>query len=234
MRHFKPEQLAMLIDHVPSNWRMPVLIGFWHGLRVSEILGLTARDIQHGYIKVKRKKRSLPTLQPFVMHKDKRLSELEGLKELAKLPLDTRLFPVTRFAMNKMMTRLNKRLLDLPKCHPHMLRHTCAHVMLDGGKKDQRGAEISGPQERQQYFDVSCSDGRTSSQRNGRPTMKTEMVTLIHTDLSTNPPTVTRESYPRAHADWIMKVNDDGSPIKDVDELERAHRRYSDECREID
>ena len=98
------------------------------------MVGLTARDIQHGYIKVKRKKGSLPTLQPFVTHKDKRLSELEGLKELAKLPLDTRLFPVTRFAMNKMMTRLNNRLLDLPRCHPHMLKHTCAHVMLDGGK----------------------------------------------------------------------------------------------------
>lgn len=135
MRHFKPEQLRQLIDSVPEHYRLLILIAFWHGLRVSEVIGLTSRDIQHGYIKVKRKKGSLPTLQPYVLHKDPKMSEFAGLKEMAKLPLDTRLFPITRDAVNKMMTRLNKRLLDLPKCHPHMLRHTTAHTMLNGGKK---------------------------------------------------------------------------------------------------
>jgi integrase/recombinase XerC len=113
---------------------MIMLIGFWHGLRVSEILGLRSKDIQHGYIKVQRKKGSLATLQPYVLHKDPLLSEFEGLKELAKLPPDQKLFPMTRDAVLKMMTRLNKRLLGLPKCSPHMLKHTIAHVMLDGGK----------------------------------------------------------------------------------------------------
>jgi type 1 fimbriae regulatory protein FimB len=140
MRHFKPEQLALLVNSVPEHYVMIMLVGFWHGLRVSEIMELRSRDIQHGYVKVKRKKGSLPTLQPYVLHvdadkKETALSEYSRLKEMAKLPLDTRLFPMTRFAVNKMMMRLNKRLLDLPKCHPHMLKHTCAHVMLDGGKK---------------------------------------------------------------------------------------------------
>jgi integrase/recombinase XerC len=138
VRHFKPEQLSKLIDAVPEHYQMIMLIGFWHGLRVSEILGLRSRDIQHGYIKVQRKKGSLPTLQPYVMHKadgvESKLSEFSRLKELAKLPPDTLLFPLTRDAVNKMMTRLNKRLLGLPKCSPHMLKHTIAHVMLDGGK----------------------------------------------------------------------------------------------------
>jgi integrase len=139
MHHFSPEQLATLIENVPARHRLMVLVGFWHGLRVTELINLTSRDIQHGYVKTVRLKGSRPTLQPYVLHlndgkTESMLSEYSGLKELAKKPLDERLFPVTRFCLNKMMTRLNNKVLDLPKCHPHMLKHTCAHVMIDGGK----------------------------------------------------------------------------------------------------
>ena len=134
MRHFKPEKLRELLLSVPERHRLMLVVAFWHALRVSELIELTAGDIQHGYLKVKRKKGSLPTLQPFVMHKDPLLSEIEGLTAMAKLPHATRLFPLTRFGVYWIMKEANKG-LDLPRCHPHMLRHTCAHVMLDGGKK---------------------------------------------------------------------------------------------------
>ena len=134
MRHFTSDQLLSLIEAVPERHRLMIKVCFWHGLRTSELVGLRAKDIQHGYLKVQRKKGSLATLQPFVVHKNPKLSEHEGLKELAKLPPETVLFPLTRNGVGWILREANKK-LDLPKCHPHMLRHTTAHTMLNGGKK---------------------------------------------------------------------------------------------------
>jgi type 1 fimbriae regulatory protein FimB len=134
MRHFTPQQFRDLLAEAPPHYRTLLKVCFWHALRISEATSLRACDIQHGYLTVQRLKGSNKTIQPFVEHQDPMLSEVKELREMAKLPPDTLLFPLTRDAVNKMMTRLNKRLLDLPKCHPHMLKHTCAHVMLDGGK----------------------------------------------------------------------------------------------------
>jgi integrase len=133
MHHFKPEQLRSLLLTVPEKHRLMILVGFWHGLRVTELVNLTSKDIQHGYVMTKRLKGSQETLQPYVYHKDPVLSEAPGLKELAKLPLDTVLFPVTRFGVHKIMQKAGTK-LDFPKSHAHMLKHTCAHVMLNAGR----------------------------------------------------------------------------------------------------
>jgi integrase len=133
VHHFKPDQFRSLLLTIPEKHRLMILVGFWHGLRVSELVNLTSRNIQHGHVLVQRLKGSQETLQPFVKHADPVLSEYQGLKELANLPLNMVLFPMTRFGVHKIMQKAGAK-LDFPKSHAHMLKHTIAHVMIDAGR----------------------------------------------------------------------------------------------------
>jgi len=127
------DELKRLLSAVNnSSHRLMILVGFWHGLRVSELIDLRARDIQGGFLSVQRLKKSKKTIQPFVYHPDPELSELEGLTELAaKLKPKEKLFDITRFGVYKLMQRAGQRAgLPAHKCHPHVLKHSIAMVMI--------------------------------------------------------------------------------------------------------
>ena len=83
MQHLTPDEIKQIIRNIKQERnKLLIRVGFLHGLRISEILDLTKESIRDGYINVQRLKGSLPTIQPWVKHPDKELSEYEGLKSI--------------------------------------------------------------------------------------------------------------------------------------------------------
>jgi len=132
------------------DWLM-ILVGFWHGLRASEICGgwrvryvkkqkqkylhpgLRACDVKDNFLTVARAKGSLKTTQELVKHPKPLLSEREALIAFARKTYPTaRLFPIRRQHFWRLMRRYAK-LAGIPahKAHPHALKHTTAMLMIE-------------------------------------------------------------------------------------------------------
>lgn len=111
-----------------SRQRLMILVSFHHGLRISETINLKGANLTDGFIKVKRLKGSLPTVQPFIAHDNAELDEAKGLRELMQtVKPKERLFPITRFGAYKLLQRAGER-ANLPQhlMHPHILKHSIA------------------------------------------------------------------------------------------------------------
>jgi integrase/recombinase XerD len=109
------------------DWLM-ILVGFWHGLRASEVVGLTATNFHDGMITVQRLKGSNKTIQPLVGHADPLLDERQPLIDYvaAMLP-NQRLFPISRVQFFRLVQRYAKAAgIATHKRHPHVLKHTIA------------------------------------------------------------------------------------------------------------
>src|ERR1039458_4994434 len=121
MRYLTEEEIKALIKEIPSErFKLAIKVGFLHGLRVSEVIGLTRENIKDGYVNVQRLKGSMRTIQPFVRHADPELDESEGLTKLySTLKFRERLFPITRNGMHKMVQRAGTR-AGIPKHKLHM------------------------------------------------------------------------------------------------------------------
>lgn len=119
--------------------RLMVLVSFWHCLRASEVVGMTASNIRDGYIRVKRLKDSDDCNQPYVdLRNEPELADLDeyaGLDELSRtLKPRERLFPMTRIGFYNLMQRAGKLAnLPLTKRHPHVLKHTGVMVAIKDG-----------------------------------------------------------------------------------------------------
>src|SRR5882672_6367693 len=61
---------------------MAMVVGLWHGLRVTEIISIKGSHVVDGHLSVKRLKRSRPTLQPIHVDADPLFDE-SPLIELA-------------------------------------------------------------------------------------------------------------------------------------------------------
>jgi len=133
MNHLTQDEIIHLIREIPNpRQRLMIKIGFLHGLRVSELLGLKRENIRDGYIKVQRLKGSLKTTQPFVEHPNPELDESKELHQLfIELKQGDKLFPWTRSGVYRLMQRAGKR-ANIPahKLHPHALKHSCAIVAI--------------------------------------------------------------------------------------------------------
>ncbi len=114
-----------------------VLMGFRHGLRVSEIAALKWSDVDfdRGSIYINRAKGSIPGTHPMAG------DELRALRKLQReYPDRPFLFvgrgnaPMDSTAISGMVKRLGNggELLGFP-IHAHMLRHTCGFLMCDRG-----------------------------------------------------------------------------------------------------
>lgn len=105
-----------------------ILVAFWHGLRASEVVGITRDDLADGHLTVQRLKGSNRTTQALVSDENPLLNEREPLFEYSKnlLP-NQRLFPISR---ERFWQIVQKHGADagLPKHrrHPHMLKHSIA------------------------------------------------------------------------------------------------------------
>lgn len=130
MHSLSKEEFRSLLNDpkITPNQRLMFKVGFWHGLRVSELIGLVRENIADGYVTVQRLKGSLKTHQMYQSHPDPLLDEATELAALYEtLKPGERLFSITRSGVQKLMTRIAKR-QSLPrhKMHPHALKHTIA------------------------------------------------------------------------------------------------------------
>lgn len=104
------------------NW-LALLVGYNHGLRVSEIIGLRAKNVVDGFLTVKRLKGSERTSQPLVASER---TALEGF--CTGLRPNDRLFPVSRVMMHKVFKQYCA-LAGIPRIPGrgiHALKHSIA------------------------------------------------------------------------------------------------------------
>jgi integrase len=130
MQHLTIHEVKSLVNEIndPDNKTM-ILVGFWHGLRVSELINLQGGDIKDGFVSVQRLKGSMKTIQPYVVHPDPALDESKGLKHLADtVGHQTRIFRMTtRYGVYKLIQRAGKKAgIAEHKLHPHVLKHSIA------------------------------------------------------------------------------------------------------------
>lgn len=141
MKYLSMDELKTMLQAVPEDkpWqRLMFLVMFWHGLRVSETVGpkgLRGKDIQHGYVDVRRLKGSDHTVQPYVFHPDSELDEgLELMKLAGRLKPEEPVFPLSVRGVQDLMVRISKRSgLNRKKMHPHTLKHTHAMQAIKAG-----------------------------------------------------------------------------------------------------
>lgn len=131
MDHLSKTELRGLLEAAKGrserDWLM-ILVGYWHGLRASEVVGLERRDVADGHVTVARLKGSLKTTQPLVRHEDTLLNEADALEAwIQNLHPNQRLFPVTRIHFWRLVRRYAAAAgIPKRKGHPHILKHSIA------------------------------------------------------------------------------------------------------------
>jgi integrase len=116
-----------------------LLVGYRHGLRVSELVGLRVDHLRldEGRLWIKRLKGSLDTDQPL------QGDTVRALRQWLRVRQDWRgthlpwLFlsergPMSRKAVNYLIEAASQR-TGLPHVHPHMLRHSCGYALANKG-----------------------------------------------------------------------------------------------------
>jgi len=114
------------------DWLM-ILLAFNHGLRASEVVGLTADNFHNGRLIVQRLKGSLETSQPLVEHANPLLNEKKSVFAfLARATGKQKLFRITRERFWQLLQEHGKAAgLHKSKRHPHILKHSIAMQTID-------------------------------------------------------------------------------------------------------
>jgi type 1 fimbriae regulatory protein FimB len=123
--------LAAAHAHSERDWLM-ILVGYLHGLRASEVIGIRADDIKDGHLTVRRLKGSCRTIQPLFRSEEALLDESKSLVDYArKVPRNQRLFPLTRRSFGRIVER-HAATAKIPRhlAHPHILKHTIAMEVI--------------------------------------------------------------------------------------------------------
>jgi type 1 fimbriae regulatory protein FimB len=131
MEHLSKDEIHELVRvakaHRERDWLM-ILVGYWHGLRASEVCGITASDIADGCLTVVRLKGSLKTCQPLVPHEDPLLDEAKGLIEFTReMHANQKLFPISRVQFFRLFQGYAAQAgIAGRHAHPHILKHSIA------------------------------------------------------------------------------------------------------------
>lgn len=139
MKHMTLTEVKALLREIPDErQRAAILVGFWHGLRASEILGLKGVHLRYGHVDVKRLKGSMHTIQRHQEHPDPELDE-KGVLGKLKLDDNESLISMTRSGLLKLVKRAALRAGINPlKAHTHTLKHTCAMTVIGSGIENAR------------------------------------------------------------------------------------------------
>jgi integrase len=118
-----------------------ILIMARHGLRVTEAVDLNwdQVDLSKGHLHVRRLKNGIASAHPIQGYELRALRELKRGQEPPSAFVFTseRGGPMTRSNVSKMIAAAAER-ANLPYAHPHMLRHTCGHLLADAGHDTRR------------------------------------------------------------------------------------------------
>jgi site-specific recombinase XerD len=143
-----PEELLTLLklarQRSTRDWAM-LLVAYRHGLRASEVCGLTFADVdvKNGSIAVARLKGSMKTMQPLYQHRGQPLlDELSAFRTWLRVrPDDGSKYVCTSQKGGRLdrtqFFRVFQQLAEaaeLPpeKRHPHVLKHTLASHLIRG------------------------------------------------------------------------------------------------------
>jgi site-specific recombinase XerD len=128
---------------------MLILVGFIHGLRVSELINLKWAQVnfEEHNIYVKRLKRGRKSIQPMTNQ------EIRGLRQLKnKNPKSMYVFlsvfgtSLSRYNVNRIIKRAGEKAgIDFP-VHPHMLRHAIGTKLANDGVDTRRIQNYMGHQ----------------------------------------------------------------------------------------
>ena len=130
MKSLTKEQLNSLLTtarkHSESDY-LALLVGFNHGLRVSEILALTRENVVSGYLVVQRLKGSNKTTQALLPNERQQLETLAATVE-------GRFFTICRKTLWLHMKQYAVE-AGIPEflAHPHVLKHTAGRLGHKGG-----------------------------------------------------------------------------------------------------
>jgi type 1 fimbriae regulatory protein FimB len=129
VRSLSKDELQKLLEiaksHNEGDYLM-LLVMFNHGLRVSEVIGLTRDNVQGNLLVVQRLKGSEKTAQPLLT------SEREALLGLAEH--EGPFFPISRItAWRRMKQYCHEASIPEFKARPHALKHTTGKLGLRGG-----------------------------------------------------------------------------------------------------
>ena len=132
MHYLAPAQLSRLLaisrKHDMRVY-VAILLGYSHGLRISEIIDLKVSDFADGYLTVQRLKGSYKTVQPLT------LNELDDvLPWLQKFGRYERIIQLRQSALGFYFERF-ARLAGIPEHlrHFHVLKHTCGRAVISSG-----------------------------------------------------------------------------------------------------
>jgi integrase len=118
-----------------------ILIMARHGLRVTETVDLRwdQVDFAKGHLHVKRLKGGVNSIHPIQGDELRALRELRRGQDAQSAFVFTseRGGPMTRSNVAKMIESAGGR-AELSHLHPHMLRHTCGHLLADAGHDTRR------------------------------------------------------------------------------------------------
>lgn len=138
--YLKPDEVERLISAAKSVGRhglrdsVLILLGYRHGLRVSEIADLRWDDLdfKSAHLYVRRLKGSRPSTHPIDSRELRLLRALhrnQGKEPSPWLFVSERKSPLTPDTIRKLVTRAGKVAgLESP-IHPHMLRHSCGYYL---------------------------------------------------------------------------------------------------------
>jgi type 1 fimbriae regulatory protein FimB len=136
LEHLSKQQLLALLAaaraHRERDWLM-ILVGYSHGLRASEVIGIKPDDIKDGYLTVCRLKGSQTTVHPLFRSEEALLDEAPSLVEYScGVPGNQRLFPFTRRTFGRIVER-HAKLAGIPRhlAHPHILKHSIAMQTIE-------------------------------------------------------------------------------------------------------
>lgn len=110
---------------------LALVVGLWHGLRVSEILAIKGSDIVDGQLAAKRLKRSKATVQPIHVDADPLFDESPLLEMAAQNP--GRLFQFSRQRVDQFIRAYGELAGIHPeKLHSHAVcKHSLAMLLWD-------------------------------------------------------------------------------------------------------
>src|SRR5262249_52991675 len=143
-RYFTEAELARLISAARKGRygqrdATLILLMARHGLRVSEAVDLEwdQIDFTRAHLHVRRLKNGVASVHPIQGDELRALRELRRNASGAFVFASERGGPMTRSNVSKMMEAAVER-AGLPYAHPHMLRHTCGHLLADAGHDTRR------------------------------------------------------------------------------------------------
>jgi type 1 fimbriae regulatory protein FimB/type 1 fimbriae regulatory protein FimE len=140
--HLTETEIEKLIDAVKENrWAhrdsTMILVGYRHGLRVSELVDLqwSQVDFAHALLHIRRVKQGTPATHPILGDEMRNLRKLQREQD-PKSPFmftSERGSPFTTAGFARIIERAGETAgLDF-KVHPHMLRHACGFALANKG-----------------------------------------------------------------------------------------------------